>query len=47
MKTLDEDVTAAEMETVSVQADLRARKAVPIGADVRKRPEALLEHEEE
>jgi acyl-CoA thioester hydrolase len=42
MQNLANGVTAAEMETVTVQFDLNARKAIPLVPEVRKGAEALL-----
>jgi acyl-CoA thioester hydrolase len=42
MKNLGNGVTAAEMETVTVQFDLKARKAIALVPEFRKGAEALL-----
>jgi acyl-CoA thioester hydrolase len=42
MKNLRTEVTAAEMETVTVQFDLNARQAIPLVPEIRKGAEALL-----
>jgi acyl-CoA thioester hydrolase len=42
MKNLSNGVTAAEMESVTVQFDLRARKAIPLVPEFREGAEALL-----
>jgi acyl-CoA thioester hydrolase len=43
MENLRTHETAAEMEMISVQFDLKARKAVPLLPEIRTRAEAMLE----